>query len=397
MKTKYYVALLALALGVIAHGYLTLHFYPLHFGLGSGPSACNLSSAFNCDTVSASKFAAIFGIPLAAFGAAFNAILFLIVLLNWLGLRGTSPESQRDPLWLALISVGASIIMGLISLTQLHSYCLFCIAAYVLSVIAFIALWLIQNPSPFQYLKSDILSWLKNQRNVLLWLIATPALAGFIHLSMTQNYGAGDLDKVVQRSVMDWRTQPSTDFSAAPSLTKGASPENSKMTIVEFADFRCGHCQSAAPSLAAFVSAHPEDVRLLFYSFPLDSTCNSAMPQGDGVSCQLAKATYCGERQQVGWQVHNHIFENQQVYARLSDAEAINNQLKGKAAALGLDWTKMESCLNDPETTNAIKAQADQGIKAKVKGTPSIFVNGRLLERGQLIPVLEAVRTSLTQ
>jgi len=46
--------------------------------------------------------------------------------------------------------------------------------------------------------------------------------------------------------------------------------------------------------------------------------------------------------------------------------------------------------MNDPVTQDAIRAQAKQGALVNVMGTPTLFANGKLLNSGQLVPVLQA-------
>ncbi|MFX8778144.1 DsbA family protein, partial [Acinetobacter baumannii] len=74
------------------------------------------------------------------------------------------------------------------------------------------------------------------------------------------------------------------------------------VTIVEFADFLCPHCKSAATSLDAFINNNP-NAKLVFKTFPLDGKCNKGMQhQGDGVRCQLAAAPVCADQMnQSGW------------------------------------------------------------------------------------------------
>jgi protein-disulfide isomerase len=48
--------------------------------------------------------------------------------------------------------------------------------------------------------------------------------------------------------------------------------------------------------------------------------------------------------------------------------------------------------MNDPSSLDAIRAQAKQGGLVNVQGTPTMFVNGQQLNRGQILPVLQAVR-----
>ena len=394
MKQKIFIALIALAAAVLVHGYLTAHYYPLHLGFGGSASLCSIGASFDCDAVSASPYASIAGIPLAAFGMVYNLLLFVMVLMTWLGLRGESPRCWRGPLWMASGSLLASVVMGFITVAFLKSLCLFCIIAYALSVLTFGALLWAQPESPWRHFGEDLKSWLTDSKSFLVWPAMVPVGAVLVNIGMMQNYGAEELNRVVKTAVLDWQHQTPVTWAANPSLTKGASVEDAKLTLTEFADFRCGHCAQAAPSLSAFVKANP-DVRLVFYSFPLDGACNSAIGQGDGMSCHLAKTVLCAGQQEKGWQTHDYIFQNQSNFQALSTAEAINTELKGKLAAESIDWTALEACQKDPATEENIKAQAAQGVAAKVQGTPTVYANGKKLERGSLLPVLSAVRETV--
>jgi protein-disulfide isomerase/uncharacterized membrane protein len=393
MKQKILVALAAFVLAVLVHGYLTMHYYPLVLGLASGPSICNISSQMNCDAVTASAFSAVFGIPVAAFGLVFNALLFILGLMTWLGLRGDAERSWRDVFWLSLVSVITSVVMGAISVLFIGSYCLFCIIAYVLSFIAFGAVWTALPSSPWLHLGPDVASWFGERRSFLMWLAAVPIGAGLIHISFKQSNSADRFESLSKIAVDDWEAAPVVKWTATPSLAKGASAEAATMVITEFADFLCGHCKNAAPSLGAFVAAHP-GVRLVFYSFPLDSTCNSKLERGTGVSCRLAKSVYCAEQQKLGWALHDKLFEKQYAYQGKTAAN-VDAELQSDAAAIGVDWANLEACMNDPQTDTVIRAQADQGHAAGVRGTPAIYVNGKSLDLAALILSLNMVRERL--
>src|ERR1700722_484314 len=85
MKTLTQITLLGAALSVVIHLYLSYHYYPIKFGFSSGPSICSVNATFDCDAVAASQYSAVFGIPLAVWGAATNLVIFLLVLLQWWG------------------------------------------------------------------------------------------------------------------------------------------------------------------------------------------------------------------------------------------------------------------------------------------------------------------------
>ena len=56
MKQKVFAALVAFALAMLVHGYLTMHYYPIVYGYASGPSLCNVGAKLDCDAVTASAY-----------------------------------------------------------------------------------------------------------------------------------------------------------------------------------------------------------------------------------------------------------------------------------------------------------------------------------------------------
>jgi len=78
---------------------------------------------------------------------------------------------------------------------------------------------------------------------------------------------------------------------------------------------------------------------------------------------------------------------------RLPSTNEVDPALAQLTSTLGLNWERLQTCLNDPATIDAIRAQAKQGGLVNVQGTPTLFANGRQLNRGQILPVLQAVRT----
>jgi len=396
MKRRIQLALMGCVLSVGAHLYLTLHYYPLKFGFASGQSLCNLNAKFDCDAVSASAYSAFLGIPLAAWGAVFNAILFILILLSWLEWSEYPERLKRWTVLLAGSSVLASGVMAVISVAMMNNYCLFCIALYAFSVIIFIALlgWLRE---PFwQNLKTDIPYLWSESRGILIAIAAIPLLAFLTHRIFTQNLGDGQISRLVNEVVRDWQHAPKVDFVAKPSLAMGANNEDATLTLVEFADFRCGHCKRASFTLHAFVKAHP-DVRFEFYSFPLDGACNDKINQSTGMSCRLAAAVYCAEKDGKGWPMHDLIFSKQDTINGLGTTQDIDTLLAKEITPTGLNWESMQRCLNEPETADAIRAQAKQGALVNVMGTPTLFANGKMLSRGHIVPVLQAVHERVKQ
>lgn len=395
MKKRIQLAVISCVLSVGAHLYLALHYYPLKFGFATGNSICNLNAKFDCDAVSASAYSAFLGIPLAVWGLVFNSILLCLILISWLEWTDYPERMKRWAAALAGTSVLASLAMGIISSALMHNYCIVCIGLYVLSFITYFSLRGTLREPLFKSLKSDLPNLWTESRNVVIAVAAIPILAFLMHKIFMSNLGDTDqLNSLVTESVNEWSHSPKQEFVAKPSLSMGPAPEAAVMTLTEFADFRCGHCKHASYTLHAFVRAHP-DVRFEFYSFPLDGACNEKIDSSSGISCRLAATVYCAEKEGKGWEMHDLLFEKQDTVNQIPSLNELDVFLSKNVTPTGLSWESLQRCVSQSETMDAIRSQAKQGALVNVLGTPTLFANGRMLSRGQLVPVLQAVHQKL--
>jgi protein-disulfide isomerase len=319
-----------------------------------------------------------------------NILLLVMTLVFWLGLTESPSNWKRWTFYLGGLSALASVVMAVISFTQLTTYCLFCIALYFLSFGTLIGLYLIQDEAPLKKFGEDLKGVFGASKPLALCFISVPVIAFLTHASIVKNYEAGELQRVAQAFIQEWKSSPKVDFNAPASYVQGASDEKAKLVIAEFADFRCGHCKAAAPSLDAFIKSHLNEVQFRFYNFPLDSVCNPEMPgEGDGVSCRLAKSVHCADKQGKGPALHDELFEQQARSHEMHSAAEVDKALEEYSSKLSISFDQLVSCMNETQTQDAMIAQIRVAKAGALQGTPTIFANGRKLERGQLIPVLE--------
>jgi protein-disulfide isomerase/uncharacterized membrane protein len=393
LLTKVKLAILATLVSMAFHFYLSWTYYPLKFAQSDGNLICNINATFNCDAVAASNFSSFLNVPLAVWGLSTNFIFLILLLIYAFRLTDYPEKTFRKINYLALFIAGSSIIMGLISLIYLSVFCLFCIGAYITSLLSLALVW---DKSSFK--ASTVLDELKGliseNKSFLVLILCIPILSFLINSSLVNQYGAGNLNQVINSSLFDWTQNEKQTLDAEPSLALGPDRQNATMIISEFADFLCGHCKHAAPSLHAFSRGH-QGVRFEFYSFALDGECNEVVPQAVGAPCFLAKAVYCGNKQNFGWNLHDIIFENQNEFYSNTSASKAEETLRALVDINKLNWDELKSCIDSDEALASIKTQGKTGDASGVKGTPTIFVNGKKLPRGQLLPVLEAVYKTL--
>ena len=139
-------------------------------------------------------------------------------------------------------------------------------------------------------------------------------------------------------------------------------PKDAPITIVEFSDFQCPYCRSAEGSIKEVMKKYPDKVRLIYMDYPLPMHPNAM---------GAAQAGRCAAAQGKFWEFHDAMFADQ---TKL-DPPA----LKATATNLKLDTTKFNECLDKNAHTDDIHRTQEQGQAAGVNGTPTFFVNGRML------------------
>jgi uncharacterized membrane protein len=377
---------------IFIHGYLSLQHYQLKLGLSDGKSLCNISSTFNCDSVAVSRYATFFGIPMAVLGLVSQLVFLILALATRFDLSSITDSLRRGLFWFSSFIFAVSLVMGFLSIFKLGTYCLFCMFAYALSAAQLFAAWKLQEDSPLQSLGKDLSVLLAPGKWVLVLVILIPAAGWISNSVILDSYGFGRMKMIIEDSLNQWEASPVREFNPEQGLVLFKGQEPARITVVEFADFLCPHCKTASPTLEAFANSH-HDVKLVFKTFPLDGRCNKAIQsQGDGLRCRLSAAMICAQKMsQKGWQAHHWIFDRQEDFQRGTSFDSIREQM-GKD--LGLDGGAFQNCLNDDSTNEAVLAMATEG--SSIRGTPTVFVNGKLLERGASLPVLEALYRKLS-
>lgn len=154
-------------------------------------------------------------------------------------------------------------------------------------------------------------------------------------------------------------------LQAADGPAQGSA--NPSILIVDFSDLECPHCKAAHPKLEKLVTDFPQ-VRLIFEQFPLPATLHPwALKAAEYADC-VARSD-----KQAFWKFVDIVFDNQGGIA-LATAD---DQLKGYAAAVGVDGQKVANCSTTLDAEARIRKSVDLGQSLDVNQTPTVFVNGR--------------------
>lgn len=385
MSKKLNFLLLSFLASIGVFAYLTDHHYAIRTGT-AGDSLCAVNEFVNCDVSALSKYAEIFTMPIAAIGLAYSIIMLGVFLFAKFGWFEETEGYKTIVKGITAFSAVYSLFLLAVSVFSLKAFCPFCIAGYVLSFIIVFLVWSLYSDSKFDFSKVSA------EKSFIGTLIAIPVLAWFISGTYRDKLGMAQLEKVVPEKIMLWQKAPVVNFDQTIGLVKGSS-EASAPVLIEFADFKCPHCKTAAATIKNYLASN-KNVKMIFKPYPLDGVCNPQMGQkGDGSRCELAGWALCGEKLfSKGWDIHYWIFDHQE--AMMNDSD-LSSHLASMGKDLGVDTTQLKTCATSAETYELIKKSANEGEAAKITGTPAIFVNGKKLEYGQFIDVLRGAIGSL--
>lgn len=147
------------------------------------------------------------------------------------------------------------------------------------------------------------------------------------------------------------------------------------ITIVEFSDFQCPYCAQVGPALKRITEDYSGKVRLVFRQFPLTNIHQQAEI--------AAQAALCAADQGKFWEMHDAMFADQKSLSA--------EQLKEKAASLGLDADSFNTCVDSKRHLKEIESDVRAGVEVGVTGTPAFFINGRPLGGAQSYENIAAV------
>ena len=137
-------------------------------------------------------------------------------------------------------------------------------------------------------------------------------------------------------------------------------PGDALVTLVEYGDYQCLHCQAAWPQVELVLRHFGRDLRYAYRHFPISTVHPLAKPAAECAEFAGAHGLF--------WQMHSAIYSNGH---RLSGAV-----LFALASQLGLDGAELRRALEHGDYAHKVEADFLGGVRSGVTGTPCFFVNG---------------------
>jgi protein-disulfide isomerase len=177
------------------------------------------------------------------------------------------------------------------------------------------------------------------------------------------------------------RPEPAADQVydiAVPNNAPSKGPRNAPVVIQEFSDYECPFCGRVLPTLAQVEREYGDRVRIVWRNYPLP------FHQNAGPAAQAALEVHRQGGNDKFWAYSDVLFQNQR--------ELTRPNLERWAQELGgINMAQFRQALDTNRHQASIQADMDAVREAGAQiGTPSFFINGRLVQGAQPFEAFKA-------
>jgi protein-disulfide isomerase len=126
------------------------------------------------------------------------------------------------------------------------------------------------------------------------------------------------------------------------------------------------------------LAKYPNDVKLVIKNFPL---------RNHKFAHKAATAALAANAQGKFWEFHSQLFKN---YKVINDTK-----IQDIAKELGLNMEKFNKDMQSPAINSLITRDMNNGREVGVRGTPTIFINGKILRNINLPGIYQVIEAEL--
>lgn len=172
------------------------------------------------------------------------------------------------------------------------------------------------------------------------------------------------------------------------SQDKSIGEVDAPVVVVEYGDYQCPACGRFASTVKPKIVeefVNTGQVRFVFRSF-----------QFIGEESQwAAEAAECANEQGKYWEYYDKLYSSQ---AGENAGAFRKENLEEFAADLGLQTQQFNQCLASGKYTEKVKAESMEAQRLGLRSTPSLLVNGELVDNGGVYEILsQKIRQALAE
>lgn len=169
------------------------------------------------------------------------------------------------------------------------------------------------------------------------------------------------------------RSKQTPSVSGEPSSLQASDhvlgSRDAKVVLIEYGDYQCPSCKVWQTSVEELKTKTGQDVALVFRNFPITTAHKNALA--------ASRAAEAAALQNKFWEMGSLLYRNQDAWSGVDSPETTFEQY---ATQLNLNMDQFKSDYKSSKVLDKINLDRDMATKQDVKGTPTFFLNGKLLD-----------------
>jgi uncharacterized membrane protein/protein-disulfide isomerase len=382
----------------------------VHYRLLTDPSYtsfCDVSETVSCEAVITSRFGYVFGIPVAAGGAIWSALVLILAAVGMrpstLGIPAPVPAGPaREPgkksatvappaatkvdaadragrvagyiFILSTVGLAAVLYLGYASFFVLRQMCPLCLTMYA----AVIGLFIVSGGAATDLsglagrIGEDIRAAVGSPMAAALSVVWVVAAIGLVTMFPREEVAAASAPVEVTAAPTETLgseevAQFESWLAAQPRVELNVPSNGARVVVVKFNDYQCPACRQAYVAYKSiqqkYESQYPGQVAFVNVDYPLESECNTGGIHSS--ACEAAVAVRLARTKNRHREMEEWLFDNQATLTR----DRVKEGLAEIAQVTDFD-ARYTSTLQD------VRADAQLGQKLEINGTPTFFING---------------------
>jgi uncharacterized membrane protein/protein-disulfide isomerase len=382
----------------------------VHYRLAADPSYtsfCDVSETVNCEAVLTSQYGSLFGVPVAAGGAIWSALVLLLGVFGMapvaepaapasgpakagpsdrpakgasrVGQVASTPDDRvaRVAGYIFLLStlgLAAVLYLGYASVFILRQACPLCMAMYA----SVIGLFIVSGGAASELsaipgaLGRDVRAVTASPLGLTLAAGLVAAAVGLVgwfprEAPVAETATAEPVAPPTETLGPDETQAFEAWLAAQPRVPLDVPGGGARVVVVKFNDYQCPACRQAYIAYKAiqqkYEAQSPGQVAFVNVDYPLESECNTGGIHS--AACEAAVAVRLARARDRAPQMEEWLFDNQPGMTR----DSVKQALADIAQVTDFD-AQYATVLEE------VRKDAQLGQKLQITGTPTFFING---------------------
>ncbi len=182
-----------------------------------------------------------------------------------------------------------------------------------------------------------------------------------------------------------WMTAAGVELPAPLVSGERATPTGQKPLLTEFGDFQCPHCARFATQVIPLIRKELVEKGHADFEY-------RHYPFLGPMSFNAAEAAECAREQDAFDEYHDGL------YGKLAKGRNVTNtMLEETAGQVGIDAARFQECRASGRTRARVLADLEYGRALGVRGTPTLVLDGELLEWNVPGDIVDLVKKAATE